>query len=97
MLDKAKTDRVEMARCNENSFCCGAGGGGMWVETDTDKRINHRRLQDAVDVKADLVATACPYCLTMFEDAINSKGMGENIQVLDIAEVLEKLIDGEQD
>ncbi|MBC8335009.1 MAG: 4Fe-4S dicluster domain-containing protein [Anaerolineales bacterium] len=94
LLDKAKTDRVEMARCGENSFCCGAGGGGMWVETDTDKRINQRRLQDALDVEADVVATACPYCLTMFEDALNSKGMSENIQVLDIAEVLEKQLDG---
>ena len=93
LLDKAKTDRVEMERSKENSFCCGAGGGGMWVETDTDKRINHRRLQDAVDVEADVVATACPYCLTMFEDALNSKGMSESIQVLDISEVLIKQIE----
>ncbi len=93
LLDKASTERVEMARSGENSFCCGAGGGSMWVETDSDKRINHRRLQDVVDVKADVVATACPYCLTMLEDAVNSKGMTETIQVLDISEVLEKRID----
>ena len=69
----------------------------MWVETDSDKRINHKRLQDAIDVEADIVATACPYCLTMFEDALNSKGMSENIQVLDIAEILEKQIDSAQE
>ncbi len=93
LLDQAQVNRVEMARTGENAFCCGGGGGGMWVETDTDKRINHRRLQDALDVKADIVATACPYCLTMFEDAINSKGIGDEIQVLDIAEILEQQIE----
>ena len=97
LLDKAGTDRVEMARNKENSFCCGAGGGGMWVETDADKRINHRRLQDALDVEADIVATACPYCLTMFEDAANSKGLGEQLQILDISEVLEKQIEGKKE
>ncbi len=89
LLDQAKVQRVEMERQGENSFCCGAGGGGMWIETDADKRINQARLQDALDVQADTVATACPYCLSMFEDAINSKGIGEQIQAMDIAEVLE--------
>ena len=90
LLDQAKVDRVEMKRQGENSFCCGAGGGGMWIETDADKRINQNRLQDALDINADTVATACPYCLSMFEDAINSKGIGEQIRAMDIAEVLEQ-------
>jgi len=88
LLDKAGVNRVEMARHNENSFCCGGGGGGMWLETDANTRINHRRLKDALDAKADVVATACPYCLLMFDDAIRSKGIGEQIKVMDIAEVL---------
>jgi Fe-S oxidoreductase/nitrate reductase gamma subunit len=88
LLDKAGVNRVEMARQKENSFCCGGGGGGMWMETDAGTRINHRRLQDALDVKADVVATACPYCLLMFDDAARSKGIGDNIRILDIAEVL---------
>jgi len=92
LLEKAKVERVEMERQGENSFCCGAGGGGMWIETDADKRINHSRLQDALETQADTVATACPYCLSMFEDAINSKGIGEQIQAMDIAEVLEQQI-----
>lgn len=96
LLDQVGTDRVEMDRNKENSFCCGAGGGGMWVETDADKRINHRRLQDALDVNAEIVATACPYCLTMFEDAANSKGLNEQLQILDISEVLVKQIEGKQ-
>jgi Fe-S oxidoreductase len=83
---------VEMARSGENSFCCGGGGGQMWLETDANTRINHRRLADSIAAKADVVATACPYCLLMFDDAIRSKGVGEQIEVMDIAEVLERQI-----
>ncbi len=90
LLDNAKVDRVEMARKLENSFCCGGGGGQMWMETDAETRINHRRLDDALDAKADVVATACPYCLNMFDDAIRSKGLGDKLEVLDISEVLER-------
>jgi Fe-S oxidoreductase len=90
LLKQAKVNTVEMARSGENSFCCGGGGGQMWLETDPSTRINHRRLEDALKVKADIVATACPYCLLMFDDAIRSKGLGEKIQVMDIAEILDK-------
>ena len=92
LLNEADVNLVEMARTGENSFCCGGGGGQMWLEVDASTRINHRRLADSVDAKADVVATACPYCLLMFDDAIRSKGMGEQIQVMDIAEVLETQI-----
>ncbi len=66
----------------------------MWLETDPNTRINHRRLADALQVKADVVATACPYCLLMFDDAIRSKGLGEQVQVMDIAELLERQLSG---
>jgi Fe-S oxidoreductase/nitrate reductase gamma subunit len=92
LLKQANADLVEMSRRDQNSFCCGGGGGQMWMETDPNTRINHRRLQDAIDAKADLVATACPYCLIMFDDAIRSKGLSEQIQVIDIAEVLDKAL-----
>ena len=88
LLDKAGIQRVEMARKMEDSLCCGGGGGGMWLETDISTRINHRRLQDALDAKADVVATACPYCMIMFEDAIKSKALSEKVKTMDIAEVL---------
>jgi Fe-S oxidoreductase len=90
LLDQSGVHTVEMKRREENSFCCGGGGGQMWLETDAETRINHRRLQDALDVKADVVATACPYCLLMFDDAIRSKGLGEELKVMDISEVMEK-------
>ncbi|MFZ5922106.1 MAG: heterodisulfide reductase-related iron-sulfur binding cluster [Chloroflexota bacterium] len=88
LLDKAGVERVEMARRGPSSFCCGGGGGQMWLETDAETRINHRRLEQALDAKAEVVATACPYCLIMFDDAVRSKGLGEQVKVMDIAEVL---------
>jgi Fe-S oxidoreductase/nitrate reductase gamma subunit len=90
LLDGTGVQRVEMKRKLEDSLCCGGGGGGMWQETDVTTRINHHRLQDAIDAKADVVATACPYCMIMFEDAIKAKGLGEKMKTLDIAEVMEK-------
>jgi Fe-S oxidoreductase len=90
LLSQANISQVELPRNGENSFCCGGGGGQMWMETDADTRINQQRLQDANQAGAQVVATACPYCLLMFDDAIRSKGLGDQIQVLDIAEVLER-------
>lgn len=88
LLDNVGVTRVEMVRKKEKSFCCGGGGGGMWMETDASNRINHHRLQDALDAKADKIATACPYCLIMFDDAVRSQGIGGDIKIMDIAEIL---------
>jgi Fe-S oxidoreductase/nitrate reductase gamma subunit len=86
----------EFPRKKQNAFCCGGGGGHMWMEIDPATRINHRRLQEVIDhVHADTVVTACPYCLIMFEDAINSKGIGDNINVMDISEVISMHMDTE--
>jgi len=90
LLQDAKVNPIELPRQRENSFCCGGGGGQMWLETDPNTRISHRRLAEALQVKADVVATACPYCLLMFDDAIRSKGLSEQLKVMDIAEVLER-------
>jgi Fe-S oxidoreductase len=65
----------------------------MWLESDANTRINHRRLGDALNAQADVVATACPYCLLMLDDAIRSKGIGEKVQVLDIAEIIAKQLE----
>jgi Fe-S oxidoreductase/nitrate reductase gamma subunit len=89
LLDDANLDRLEISRNHENSFCCGGGGGQMWLETDPNTRINHRRLEDVLTTNADIVATACPYCMLMFDDALRSKGISDQIQVMDIAEILE--------
>ncbi len=79
---------VEMDRSFEKSFCCGAGGGRMWMEEDIGKRINHLRFEDVLETKANIIGTACPFCLTMLEDATKDKGMEESIKAQDLAELV---------
>ena len=81
---------VEMDRNMTKSICCGAGGGRMWMEEHLGKRINEMRLQDALDINPNLISTACPYCLTMFEDAIKEKDMQEALTGKDIIELVEE-------
>ncbi len=79
---------VEMERSREKSFCCGAGGGRMWMEEKVGQRINQNRSQQAIATGATTVATACPFCLTMMRDGIQSLGEDERIIVKDFAEIL---------
>jgi Fe-S oxidoreductase len=85
----------EMERTRSRSFCCGGGGGRMWMEEHIGKRINESRIEQALKLKPDVVATACPYCLTMLEDGLKAKGAADSVKVLDIAELLEKSLDEE--
>jgi Fe-S oxidoreductase len=81
--------RTEMPRNQAEGFCCGGGGGQMWMETDPNTRINKRRFEEATQkAGAEVIVTACPYCLIMFDDAIRTGGAGERVAVKDIAEVL---------
>jgi Fe-S oxidoreductase len=79
-----------MERNRAKSICCGAGGGRMWMEEHLGKRINEMRLQDALDINPNLISTACPYCLTMFEDAIKEKDVQETLTGKDIIELTEE-------
>jgi Fe-S oxidoreductase len=88
ILTKLDLKPLEMKNSGENSFCCGGGGGAMWLETAADKRINQNRLDHALVLEADTITTACPYCLIMFDDALRSKGLTESIKVLDLVEIL---------
>jgi Fe-S oxidoreductase/nitrate reductase gamma subunit len=82
-------EQHEMPRRMENTFCCGGGGGQMWLETDPNTRLNLRRLDEAVaNDDVEMIVTACPYCTIMFDDAIRDKGLSESVVVRDIAEVL---------
>jgi Fe-S oxidoreductase/nitrate reductase gamma subunit len=84
---------VEMERNLEYGFCCGAGGGHLWLEEQkTGERINEMRTEQAMSTKAGFIATACPYCLQMFEDGIQTKQAGESVRVMDIAELVVKAI-----
>lgn len=77
---------VEMERTREKSFCCGAGGGRMWLEEREGRRMNVLRAEQARDTGADAVATACPFCLSMLEDGLASQD--DALPVRDIAELL---------
>jgi len=84
---------VEMERNKENSFCCGGGGGRIWIEeVPAEERMSMIRAREAIGVDADILVTACPFCLINLEDAIKVTGMEERIRVKDIAELLNAVI-----
>ncbi len=81
-------EQVEMPRNRREGFCCGAGGGRMFMEEDLGTRINHNRIDEAAATGADEVCTACPFCLTMLGDAIKETDRSDSLRARDIAEVM---------
>jgi Fe-S oxidoreductase len=84
---------TEMARSRNRSFCCGGGGGRVWMEEKIGRRINNTRVQEALNTGADALAAACPFCITMFEDGIKGVGAQEHFGVEDVSEILAKALD----
>jgi Fe-S oxidoreductase len=81
-------DTVEMKRTKSRGFCCGAGGGRMWMEEHEGKRVNVERTEEALTLKPNVIATACPFCMTMLEDGVKDKEATETVKVKDVAEML---------
>jgi Fe-S oxidoreductase len=83
---------TEMPRNKERSFCCGAGGARMWMEETIGSRINETRTDEALGTEPDLVAAACPYCIVMLTDGVNTRKQqgkaSEDVRVTDVSEVL---------
>ena len=80
----------ELGRHGRESFCCGAGGGRMWMEETIGKRIYLERSEEIFGLKIKNVAVGCPFCLTMIEDGMKELGKEEQIKTMDIAEIVEK-------
>ena len=77
---------VEMPRNKERSFCCGAGGGRMWMEEKIGTRININRVEEAIATGAEEIAVACPFCRVMVTDGATAKA--PDVEVLDVAQAL---------
>jgi Fe-S oxidoreductase len=83
-------NQVEMKRCREKGFCCGAGGARMWLEEKLGTRVNMERTAEAIDTGADVVSTACPYCMIMLDDAVRANAKEDDVRVLDLSQLLEE-------
>ncbi len=81
---------VEMERSRSKSFCCGAGGGHMWVEESRGRRVNHVRTDHFLDTGADTVGVSCPFCLQMMEEGIGTKGAQNSHRAKDLLEILDE-------
>lgn len=80
---------AEMERRRDRGFCCGAGGGRLWME-ESGRRVNHIRTEHFLETESDTVAVSCPFCLQMFEEGISAKGLGGSKQAKDILEILDE-------
>jgi len=79
---------VEMERNREKGFCCGAGGGRMFLEETEGTRINNNRAEEVINTNSDTIASACPFCMTMMNDGVKSFDKQDSVQVKDIAEIV---------
>jgi Fe-S oxidoreductase len=87
-LEILDAELVEMKRCKSNGLCCGAGGGQMFKEPEKGtKDINIERIDEALALQPNIVASSCPFCMTMLSDGIKNFNKEEEVKVLDIAEI----------
>ena len=82
------TPPQEMHRHKQTGMCCGGGGGWMWMEEPQDKRVNHLRVEQALETNPDVIAVSCPFCMIMLEDGLKAKNAEERVQILDVVEIV---------
>jgi len=89
LIKSISKEPIEMARNKSHSFCCGAGGAQMFKEAEEgSKEVFIERTEEALETKAEIIATACPFCMTMLTDGIKYKNQEEKVKNLDIAELV---------
>jgi Fe-S oxidoreductase len=89
LIQKLDAELMEMKRSRSNGLCCGAGGAQMFKEAEKgSKEVNMERTDDVLELKPDVVAVGCPFCMTMLRDGVKLNEKENEIQVLDIAEMI---------
>lgn len=89
LLRKLEVELIEMRKCKSEGLCCGAGGGQMFKEAEPgDKEVNIERTEQAIEVKPEIIAAGCPFCMTMMTDGVKGKDQEGKIQVMDVAEMI---------
>ncbi len=83
---------IEMIESRSDSLCCGGGGGRVWMETQKGERFSDLRIEQALEAGAEVLATSCPYCITMLEDSRTTMNLAEKIEVKDITEIIQESI-----
>ena len=89
----AGLERVEMDRCEDRSFCCGGGGLMLFYEPEEEQRMGVLRVQMAADAGANVIVTACPFCLVNMEDAIKVAGLEGQMEAIDLSELIAEHIE----
>lgn len=88
LIEKLDAELIEMGRCKSNALCCGAGGAQMFKEAEKgDKEINIERSEEALETKSEIVATGCPFCMTMMTDGVKMNER-EDVKVFDLVELI---------
>ena len=93
IIDKLPdVERVEADRSKATGLCCGAGGGQMWMEVDIGERMNYIRTDQLLEKEPKVIAVACNFCMTMLDDGVKAKGKEEDVEILDLAELLDRRV-----
>ena len=92
LKNRAGLELTEMPDALENSLCCGGGGGRIWMETVKGERFSDLRIDQAVEVEAEVLATSCPYCITHFEESRLALEDNESLEIKDITEIIAEVI-----
>jgi Fe-S oxidoreductase len=97
LLGRLGDGYVEMPRSRSDAFCCGAGGGQMWMEERDGKKVNIERTEEAIATGVERIATGCPFCFVMLDDGVRELGKDEQVTVEDVAMMLEAAIERARD